>query len=81
MFCRQKPKSLERVGKNLIIIAMKKLNLEQMESVEAGLKMSCKAALVLYGFAFVGLCVSTGGAAICAAVGFGASVYDVIAAC
>lgn len=60
---------------------MKELNLEQMESTEGGLKMPCSVALALYGVAFVGLCAATGGAAICAVIGFGASVYDVFAAC
>jgi hypothetical protein len=63
---------------------MKKLNLEQMEKVEAGFlnwKMPCSVALALYGFAFVGLCAATGGFAICAVVGFGAGTFDAIAAC
>ena len=52
-----------------------------MQSTEGGLKMPCSVALALYGVAFVGLCAATGGAAICAVIGFGASVYDVFAAC
>ncbi|HQH23844.1 MAG TPA: hypothetical protein PLM01_04095 [Bacteroidales bacterium] len=60
---------------------MTELSLEQMESVAGGFKMPCGAALALYGVAFIGLCASTGGAAICAAVTFGASIYDVYAAC
>jgi len=60
---------------------MKELSLTQMESIEGGFKMPCGVALALYGFAFVGICAATGGAAICAVVGFGAAVYDVLAAC
>ena len=60
---------------------MKELSLKQMETIEGGLKMPCGVALALYGFAFVGLCAATGGAAICAVVGFGASLYDVFASC
>ena len=61
---------------------MKTLSLEQMEVIEGGLfKMPCSVALVLYGAAFISLCAATGGAAIVAAVGFGASIYDVFAAC
>ena len=60
---------------------MKELNLEQMESVEGGLKMPCSVALALYGFAFVGLCAASGGFAVCAVAAFGASIWDVFDAC
>jgi hypothetical protein len=62
---------------------MKTLSFEQMECIEAGFKfhMPCSVALALYGFAFVGLCAATGGAAICAVISFGAATFDTIAAC
>ncbi|NLO02999.1 MAG: hypothetical protein GX126_11910 [Bacteroidales bacterium] len=58
---------------------MKEISLEQMASV-AGSK-SCGASLALYGIAFIGLCASTGGVAICAAITFGASLHDVYVSC
>jgi hypothetical protein len=60
---------------------MKELNFRQMESVEGGSKMACGAALTVYAFSFVALCATTGLLAICAVVGYGASLYDVFAAC
>jgi len=60
---------------------MKKLSLEEMENLHAG-GMSCKVALLVYGFSFIGLCAATGGLAVTAAVvSFGASIYDAIEAC
>lgn len=52
-----------------------------MESVEGGSKMPCGLALAIYGVTFVGLCASTGGAALCGVVGLASSLYEVFAAC
>jgi len=46
LFCRQKPKSLERVGENLIFIVMKTLTIEEMEENRGG---SIRAILLCAG--------------------------------
>jgi hypothetical protein len=59
---------------------MKKLSVEQMENVQAG--MPCWLALSLYGAAFVGLCAATGGIAITAGIAtFGGSIYETLISC
>jgi hypothetical protein len=60
---------------------MKTLNLEQMESVQAG-RMACWLALTLYGAAFVGLAAATGGIAVVAGtITFGGAIYEAIDSC
>ena len=78
--CRQKPKSLKRVGERKNVSLMKKLNFEQMEGIEGG--MSCGVALALYGAAFIGAALATGGAAIVfSLVGLGGSIWSAIDSC
>jgi hypothetical protein len=59
---------------------MKKLSLEQMENLQAG--MPCWMALGLYGAAFIGLCAATGGIAVASAIAtFGGSIYATLESC
>lgn len=72
----EKPKKSRCLVKCL---AMKELDLVQMENIQGG--MPCAIALGLYAAAFIGAAAATGGMAVIGLISMGGAVWSVIDSC